>query len=69
MIILIDRLGPIYEEATGEPVGRSTDPKTERPIGPFVRFMRGVCDLGGIAKTDEGIATSIRHYKTWFNYS
>jgi len=65
MVILIDRLRPLYQAATGRLPGRSTDPYTGKPVGSFPKMMRGVCDLGEIHKTDEAIATAIRKWQLW----
>ncbi len=69
MILLIERLRHIYKAATGKDPARTTNTATGKPTGPFVRMMRGVCNLGGIAKSDESIATSIRHWQAWVKSS
>jgi hypothetical protein len=42
---LVRCLGRIYERLTGEKPGRSRDPETGNPSGPFVRFISTIFDL------------------------
>ena len=57
---LVRRLGPLYTDSTKRPLRPGTDRVSGKPSGPAFRFVRAVCDLGGIDKTDAAIWTAIR---------
>ena len=57
---LIRSIAIIYEKRTGNRAGRSTDPTTNKPGGPFFRIVRDAYSCIGISKSDDAIALDIR---------
>jgi hypothetical protein len=57
---LIRSIAVIYEDRTGNRAGRSTDPRTNKPGGPFFRIVRDAYSCLGISKGDDAIALDIR---------
>jgi hypothetical protein len=57
---LIRAIAIIYEDRTGNRAGRSTNPTTNKPGGPFFRIVRDAYFCLGISKSDEAIALDIR---------
>jgi len=65
---LIDRLGGVYFQIWGERPGLSRDPATQKPGGPYFRFVKAVADiLLPRRRTDEAIATTLSQHRwpTW----
>ncbi|WP_037468329.1 hypothetical protein [Sinorhizobium fredii] len=56
---LLEELGRIYLKDTERPPRVSRHHATGAPQGPYFRFVRAVCNLGGIDKTDEAIGSAI----------
>lgn len=56
---LLQGLGRIYLDHTERPPRVSRHHATGAPQGPYFRFVRAVCNIGGIEKTDEAIGSAI----------
>jgi hypothetical protein len=65
-LVLLCRLGHIYQAATGKPVKRMNRRRPNEQDDSFVQFMRGVWSLAGEPKSDNAIDDQIRDWQNKF---